>query len=243
MTAGEPKASAAGRIAAVRGGLCTRPPAIGARTRCHRLAPAPDPLSLNAAASRPEAPTVTRAATSTAAHRPQPRDARRVERRRAPPVAAGGRAHAGDVGAGGADGGQVLRAQLAGQRDLEPGVVRLGDQLGERVGVEPREQPAAVLDRGVDQAAAHAGLPRRGDQLRRRQRPARHARGVGVGDGDDRRVAVDRLLRGAQDRDGVLRAGDAPEPELDVGRAASAPRPARRARRCPGGRAGRRSPR
>ena len=59
----------------------------------------------------------------------------------------------GDVGAGGADGREVLGAQLAGQGDLEPGVVRLGDQRGERVGVEPVKQPAAVLDRRVEQAA------------------------------------------------------------------------------------------
>jgi hypothetical protein len=49
----------------------------------------------------------------------------------------GRRADSRDVSAGGAKSGQVFGAQLAGEGDLEPGVVRLGYQLRERIVREP----------------------------------------------------------------------------------------------------------
>ena len=92
----------------------------------------------------------------SSAEREQRGDALAVERGAALPAQAGGRAHAGDVGAGGADGGEVLGAQRAGQRDLEAGRVPVGDERGDLLRVQPLEQPAPVLDRRVEQAAGDA---------------------------------------------------------------------------------------
>ena len=100
---------------------------------------------------------------------------------------------------------QVLRAQLAGQRDLEPGGVRVGDQrrrARRRSSHDSSPRPSLIAV-SIRQPLTPASRAAR-DQLRRRQRPARHARGVGVGDRDDLRLAVDRDASGAQDRDGVL---------------------------------------
>ena len=100
-------------------------------------------------------------------------DARRVERSRAPAVAAGGRADAGDVGPGVADHGQVLGAQGAGQRHLQARGMGVGHQRRERVGREPLQQPAAVLDRGVEQADPDARRARDARQQLRRERRVR----------------------------------------------------------------------
>ena len=95
---------------------------------------------------------------------------------RAPAVRAGGRADAGDVGAGGADDGQVLGAQRAGQRDLQAGAVGVGHERRERVGREPVQEPAAVLDRGVEQADLDARGARHARQQLGRERRVRATR-------------------------------------------------------------------
>ena len=123
----------------------------------------------------------TERARRSRARSPQGTDPRRVERAGAPPTRARGRADAGDVGAGGAHDRQVLRAQRAGQRHLQPQLVGLVHQRRERVRREPVQEPAAVLDRRVEQAHVDAGGARDARQQLGRERRVRHAPGVRVG--------------------------------------------------------------
>ena len=115
----------------------------------------------------------TRASSSGAVRPPAPQTAERT-----PAMSA----------AGGADHGQVLRPQGAGQRHLQARGVGVGHQRRERVGREPIQQPAAVLDRRVEQADPDAGGARHARQQLRRERRVRHAPGVRVGAGHHHRA-------------------------------------------------------
>ena len=150
------------------------------------------------------------------AERPQPPDPLGVEGPRAPAVLARRRAHAGDVGAGGPHRLQVLGPQRSGQRHLEAGGMALGHQGSKRLRTEPLEQPAAVLERGVDQTALDARAARGRDDGAGRQGPAGHALGVGVGGGDHGHPAVEGVAHRAQEGHGLVLGGRPPQPDLHV---------------------------
>ena len=153
----------------------------------------------------------------------QDANALRVEVPRAPSVAARGRAHTGDVGPGVTDHGQVLGAQGSGERDLQTRGMRVGHQRRERVGREPVQQPAAVLDGGVEQAGADARRARDARQQLGRERRVSHAPGVRVGRCHHHRArhVRDAVADRAQQIDRVVLGRDAPQADLHERRAAA----------------------